>query len=220
MNTNDDLFNKIEKENIDYLYTLPKQEREDILDVHNYLLHFDISGLESEMIKKDLVQIGLDAHNRGESFRAAIGNKAAFCRDFAANYRKKPLFEKIIVFLSRGLTVLTTLVGISWLLIGNIIITPALVIYFIVDCFLMGVDDWVSDYLIVIKNMKRRTLRVIRSAIIFLINLAFCFQVFSHHQGLIALPAGLLLLTLLVLLGLTWGLRLYYWHNGGRNPAL
>lgn len=90
---------KIEQENEKFLHKLPGRDIDDVLDVYQYVATYNIGRLELELVKKDLIQIGLDANERGETFLQAIGDKASFVKEMVENYKKKPLIARVAKFL-------------------------------------------------------------------------------------------------------------------------
>ncbi|MCP1111054.1 hypothetical protein M2145_001320 [Lachnospiraceae bacterium PF1-21] len=89
-------FEQIKDENNRYLIKLLPEDATAITDVLEYLRgELVITKDEVELIKKDLIQISLDAEARSETFLKAIGNKQEFADSIRESYRRKSLFNKI-----------------------------------------------------------------------------------------------------------------------------
>lgn len=96
----------IKKENEFYLDTLPSEDIDGINDMMQYISLYNANVKDNEILKKDLIQIALDAKSRGESFSKAIGDKEDFARSLAANTKNKPYIMTVINLLYKFTLVL------------------------------------------------------------------------------------------------------------------
>lgn len=90
---------ELKKENLLYFNKLSVSDKGSIEDIINYLKTYNIGNYELEMFRKDLIQISIDASERGENFREAIGSSKEFTESILECYKHKPLFERIVLYL-------------------------------------------------------------------------------------------------------------------------
>lgn len=216
MKTNEINFRKLEEENAHFLSSLPKKDQEDILDVHRYISNYQMEQIESEALKKDLIQIALDANDREEDFLSAIGDKATFAKEIADNYVKRPLPERIIQFLS---IFLPWLLSLFFLYGGNgyITITQSVAVCMIGYFFLLNIFVFKLDnYLKVVKGRSNSHVGLIRAGSLALLLMLGKLIDPNNAHVLVKLPNIPVIPVYLVILAAVWGLRLYFQKKHAR----